>query len=408
MSAYVMNSDDVAATEESLDWLLHAIFPTDAMRQAVLDRIGDRLRPLATLAQARAVIATFAQVEATRGTAFGRMVREQVQAHEQRAIANVHAYRPKRSEPDSGFWPDPRDPMNGRSLYEELPTVRRYGFIDRTTKIASAGSCFAIEIARSLQRDGFNYLVAEAPIGQDGSYRDLTAVEGLATASAAWGAIYNAPAFRQLVWYAFGVWDRPEIVFNLNDKTLMDPFREDVHFDTVEGYECNRRAHQLAARRVFVGADVLVITLGLNEVWVFAKNGSAFSRNPWRTAPSLVERRILTVAENVEELEQLYSMLKIHNSDIKLIVSLSPVPFHATFRHDEMHVVEANTLSKSVLRVAADEFCRRHDDAYYFPSYELVTTCTKEPWEADERHVSRAAVDRVMQMFRYMFVKPER
>ena len=41
---------------------------------------------------------------------------------------------------------------------------------------------------------------------------------------------------------------------------------------------------------------------------------------------------------------------------------------------------------------------------FYLPSYEVVTYGTREPWEKDMRHVSAAAVARVMNLFRTMFL----
>ena len=68
-------------------------------------------------------------------------------------------------------------------------------------------------------------------------------------------------------------------------------------------------------------------------------------------------------------------------------------------------MIEANTQSKAVLRVAADELVRTNENVFYFPSYELVTTCIENPWAEDQRHVSRETVGKVMSMFNAMFVK---
>jgi hypothetical protein len=71
---------------------------------------------------------------------------------------------------------------------------------------------------------------------------------------------------------------------------------------------------------------------------------------------------------------------------------------------NEKHVVEANTHSKAVLRVAAEEFVSRNQGVHYFPSYELVTNGIERPWDADQRHVTPATVSRVMEMFHEMYV----
>jgi GSCFA family len=184
----------------------------------------------------------------------------------------------------------------------------------------------------------------------------------------------------------------------------MDPFREEMRFASVDEYLNNYDAHTRAARTAFLEAEVLIITLGLNEIWSFKMDESVFARSPWRIAPSFVEHRTLTVEENVRDLERMLQILREHNPKLQLIVSLSPVPLHATFLHDQYHVVEANTHSKAVLRVAAQEFVERHEGVFYFPSFELTTYGFENPWAADHRHVNRAVVSRVMEMFREMFV----
>ena len=58
---------------------------------------------------------------------------------------------------------------------------------------------------------------------------------------------------------------------------------------------------------------------------------------------------------DLARLDRADDILRRYNPGVKLIVSLSPVPLHATFRHETEHVVEANMYSKSVLRVAAGD-----------------------------------------------------
>jgi hypothetical protein len=120
---------------------------------------------------------------------------------------------------------------------------------------------------------------------------------------------------------------------------------------------------------------------------------------------SLVERRVLTVDDNVRELERMLTLWRHHNPQLKLIVSVSPVPMLATFRGADMHVAAATGHSKSTLRLAAEAFAQRQRDVYYFPSFEKVMYCTRDPWDQDQRHVARHTVDGVMRLFDTMFVR---
>src|SRR5262249_49104784 len=104
--------------------------------------------------------------------------------------ANVYSWA-KRNLPDSGWWPIPTDAGNARSLFTEFPYRHRNPLLDKKTPIVSAGSCFAIEIARHFQKLGYNYVVTEPQNAPDGSYREPEySGDEHVNASAAWGIIF--------------------------------------------------------------------------------------------------------------------------------------------------------------------------------------------------------------------------
>ena len=202
---------------------------------------------------------------------------------------------------------------------------------------------------------------------------------------------------------SFGLRKLPRIVWQKGDRFL-DPFRDGVEFATIAEYEANYDRHIAAARAALEKAEVFIITLGLNEVWYFKMDDSVFSRSPRRIAPSFVEYKTLSVAQNVAELQQMLNILRANNPRVKVIVTVSPVPLHATFLHGTYHVVEANMHSKAVLRVAAQEFTERNSEVYYFSSFELVTYGFQNPWDDDQRHIKPEVVNRIMEMFREVFL----
>ena len=112
---------------------------------------------------------------------------------------------------------------------------------------------------------------------------------------------------------------------------------------------------------------------------------------------------MLTVDENLAYLETFLAILRRHNPGLKLIVTVSPVPFMATGLGATKHVVTANAHSKAVLRVVAEEFAGANDGVFYFPSFEMVMHCLEDPWEEDQRHIKRSAVARIMELFETMF-----
>ena len=74
-------------------------------------------------------------------------------------------------------------------------------------------------------------------------------------------------------------------------------------------------------------------------------------------------------------------------------------------RAKEKHVIAANTHSKSVLRITAEQLVANNEDVYYLPSYELVMECIEDAWEIDTRHVKKTTVEQVVAMFKQIFIK---
>jgi len=404
-SVTVLSADEDVCSADGLEWLLKCIFREVDLFVYAKTELQPILQECRTYSEANNLIyqhfrdklSSDGETNSTYYRAF-----QAVLAHRVDTLQNKKAYTvANQSKVESGWWPDPSDPRNQRSLFSELPFRRRFKFIDRSTPVVSAGSCFASEIALALQREGLNYVITEH--NSNGRVSVQPSDDSPSDSSAAWGDIFNTPSFRQLVESAFGLRKLPRILWQLGDYFL-DPFREDIKFASVAEYEANHDKHIAAAREALEKAEVFIITLGLNEVWYFKMDQSVFSRSPWRIAPSFVEHRTLSIAENVAELQLMLDILRANNPRVKVIVTVSPVPLHATFLHETYHVIEANMHSKAVLRVAAQEFVERNSETYYFPSFELVTYGFENPWADDHRHVAPEAVSRIMEMFREMFV----
>ena len=315
-----------------------------------------------------------------------------------------------KANPTGVFWPNP-ERADGGSLKDTFPVGQRHGLVSRETAIGSAGSCFAYEIARNLQRRGFNYVVTEREHdGSNGVIVDAFDPQNpYVRFSATWGLIFNTPSLRQMVERAFGETEASPMLLEevQPDGSILytDPYREGVAFGSPEAFEADYHGHLSAVRAAFTRAEVFIVTLGLNECWAFKHDGSVLSNTPRRGwMVTLTEPRTLSVMENVEEVERFLAVVRRYNPGFKLILSLSPIPLMSTFRGDQ-HVITANAHSKSVLRVAADEIVRRNDGVFYFPSYEYVMHCAPAAWEADERHVTAATVNRIMEMFDAVFVR---
>jgi len=145
---------------------------------------------------------------------------------------------------------------------------------------------------------------------------------------------------------------------------------------------------------------VIIITLGLVEAWYDKQSQLYLNLAPHpralKNSPERFEMRVLDYNEIISELEEFYTITKrFCKPDVKILITVSPVPLLATFRDQD--VLVANTYSKAVQRAAVEYFIRQHDNIDYFPSFEFVTLGDpNHNWSGDYRHVSPHVVQRIM------------
>ena len=110
------------------------------------------------------------------------------------------------------------------------------------------------------------------------------------------------------------------------------------------------------------------LTLGLTETWVSRADGAAFPLCPGVQGgvfdPDKHAFVNLTTEEVVSDMTAAIGHLRGFNPDARVILTVSPVPLAATAV--DRHVLVSTTLSKSVLRVAADSLARTLPDVTYF------------------------------------------
>lgn len=304
------------------------------------------------------------------------------------------------------FWPNPVHPKHPQSQYQQLPYVKKNPIMDIDTPIGSAGSCFAFEIAKYFQQEGYNYVVTERNDDPNSGVLidGYTPGDPIAKFCANYGILFNTPSFSQLAERAFGTRDFEKILVNDSSGYYLDPYRENVYFESPESYLNDYEKHLNAVKESFLRCKVFVVTLGLNECWQL-HDGTVMSRNPRENMFQLVKHRTLTVEENVSHIQSFFDLVRQFNPEFKLIISVSPIPFLATGRADEHHIITANNHSKAVLLVAAEQLVANNEDMYYLPSYELVTQCVENAWSDDRRHVKSEVVAKVVNMFKEIFVK---
>lgn len=301
-----------------------------------------------------------------------------------------------RERPLAHWWPGAPD-GDERTLSNELFWSRRRPVVSKSaSKIVSLGSCFAIEVAKHLQKNGYRYLVTEP---------NLIPGTELHQFSARWGTIFNAFGFLQVVSWAFG-FDRPPLVCYDTGRTIRDPFREDVEYTPEEAADLAGvwEAHLKCSRAALQEADIVILTVGLNEVFQYLPTGHYLHRTPWGLNPALWTKSILTVDQNYQTLKTGIERLRQHNPEVQIIISVSPVPLARTFRRD-VHVAAATMHSKAVLRTAVEALCATVPGVHYMASFETVMYpgLGITAWSPDERHVSDEIVGKVMRLFDEQF-----
>jgi hypothetical protein len=276
--------------------------------------------------------------------------------------------------------------------------------IEPTTRVATAGSCFAQHISRRLQKRGFRYLITEtapARLSSAEAERDNYGVY-----SARYGNLYSARQLLQLFDRAYGAFNPSDISWTRADGRLADPFRPEITpdgFADVDELLASREQMFDAARRMFESADVFVFTLGLTEAWRSRSDGAVFPLAPGVVAGEMDRERYefvnFGVADVIADLDAFIEKLAKVNPSVRVMLTVSPVPLAATF--EDRHVLTASTYSKSVLRVAAEDVSRRHAQCSYFPSYEIITGSFNRGayYDSDLRSVNAAGVDHVMRLF---------
>ncbi|MEO0630320.1 MAG: GSCFA domain-containing protein, partial [Planctomycetota bacterium] len=292
------------------------------------------------------------------------------------------------------IYPGDRHRPNVDLRDESFVTKPEPGLVTPTTKVSVVGSCFAANFRLWLLKNGYNFCQFEdGPFAAFGSLRT--------------GPLFNPGSVCQLAEWAYNGFDAADIAWDVGGH-LCDPYRKFLSWPTAEDMHKEREAHFAATRSMIEQSEVLILTLGLSEVWRNREDKRCYYLIP---PPGILdeqyhEHALLTVDECVDHLERFYSIARAANPSLRLVTTLSPVPMMAT--HFDRHAVVSDAISKATLRTALHWFCERHPEIVYFPSYEMAVRTPDWPYAADNRHVMPGPiVDRIMRAFVEAYGSPE-
>lgn len=252
--------------------------------------------------------------------------------------------------------------------------------IDVDTRVLAVGSCFARNFTLWLAEHGFNQSFTDSP------YNALLR----------FNADFESPAaIAQQFRWAFDELDPSTLLWIDKNRHLIEATNDGKRL----------------VRETLEQTDVLILTLGLSEIWYDKLSGEPL----WRALTEKTydpERhifRIEPVAKTIEWLECIERLRQKHLPHLKVIYTLSPIPLKTTFR--PISAITANAVSKAVLRAALDEFLRNHQEKinsnlFYFPSYEVVLSYFLDPFREDNRHLAPIVPGTIVAFFATHFCTP--
>lgn len=138
--------------------------------------------------------------------------------------------------------------------------------------------------------------------------------------------------------------------------------------------------------------STVFLTLGTNHVYRLKETGEIVDNCEKRPA-ALFQEEELTVSECAAYLQQAVELLKAHNAEVQVVLTVSPIRYRKYGYHKSQ-------LSKATLLLAIDQL--RHQTSYithlsYFSAYEILMDELRDYrfYASDMLHPSEQAVDYV-------------
>ena len=280
--------------------------------------------------------------------------------------------------------------------------------------VFTMGSCFALEVRRAMTKMGFATYPSYSAVAVEPGVEMFDKIpEGQEMP-----AHYDTFTMRQEFEAAFGIWNdrekgywevsgRPANKLLQADTVYQDPFRKAVFAHTRERLAALSNRITDVVREGIERSNVIVLTLGLTEVWQHKETGRYICRPPtagYGGGAGLARFKASRFLENYENVKAILDLLFARYPDKHVVISVSPVRLEATYR--PLDIGTANLESKSILRAVAGQIASEYPErVLYFPSYEIAmlelgaTTGTTTVFEPDGRHVQPAFVQRIIEAF---------
>ena len=151
---------------------------------------------------------------------------------------------------------------------------------------------------------------------------------------------------------------------------------------------------------------VVFLTLGTNHIYRLKETGEIVD-NCEKRPQRLFQEEELTVEECVDYLRQVVELLKERNSDVQVVLTVSPIRYQKYGFH-------GSQLSKATLLLAIKELQRQLSlfnsqfSISYFPAYEIINDELRDYrfYAADMLHPSQQAVDYIWERLSELYLSP--
>ena len=266
--------------------------------------------------------------------------------------------------------------------------------LPRDASVFTIGSCFARSIEDAFVAKGFNVTSAGVPLQRDW-YIGMRPSHVLTK--------FNTHSMLAELQRVFGGIELPDDgLVELREGLFWNP---QLHCVAQLPRDEALAVKEAAARTVrkIAHANLVIITLGLTEYWFDTQLGVPINDTPvdwlYQRRTKRFEHRNTGFYETHLQAKALCDLIfEVAGPQVRIIVTVSPVPLLRSFSHQD--VIVANAYSKSVLRAVAQEISNADDRIDYFPSYEIVTNSPRSvAWEADLRHVRYPTVEAIVAKF---------
>lgn len=240
------------------------------------------------------------------------------------------------------------------------------------------GSCFAEVVGQRLVQNKFNSLINP------------------------FGVIYNPYSLLKLLEYALSGEVPAEDTYLKNEGIY---YNYDLHssFSHSSLSSLQKTVAQAVADTVsyLEKSEWIIITFGTAYVYRRTDNQQIVA-NCHKTPGHLFQRQLLNSEHILNSFHRLFQLLDKKGLAPKIVLTVSPV------RHIKTGLAE-NNLSKSILRVAAQELIDTYDRLAYFPAYEIMMDDLRDYrfYEKDLIHPNEVAQDYIWQKFTESFFDPE-